>query len=147
MVTPFPSNRSNPHGQDPAHHVPEGALADEVRRLIFGFEEKYLSRRPRRIGVYLLGDVLVVRVHGILSPAERQLASSPDGRMLMRQLLLKEMEELRDVLSFELQSVAGVAVLGVTVDLDPENDERIVVCRFDAPLAAEASYRDERRDA
>ena len=62
--------------------------------------------------------------------------------MLMRQLLLKEIEELRDVLTFELQSVTGVAVRGVSVDLDPENDERIVVCRFDAPLdSAGASGR------
>lgn len=134
MVTPFPSDRSKSNMPDPANPATTNALASAVRQLIVGFEEKYLSRRPRRIGIYVLSDVLVVRVHGILSPAERQLASSPDGRILMRQLLLKEMEELRDVLSFELQSVTGVPVLGVSVDLDPENDERIVVCRFDAPL-------------
>lgn len=134
MVTPFPFDRANSNTPDPAHPGSTSDLANAVRGLIYGFEAKYLSRNPRRIGVYILADVLVVRVHGILSPAERQLASSPDGRMLMRQLLLKEIEELRDVFTFELQSVTGVAVLGVSVDLDPENDERIVVCRFDAPL-------------
>lgn len=147
MVTPFPSNRLHPQSHDPASSSQAGSLADAVRRLISGFEEKYLSRRPRRIGVYVMGDVLVARVHGILSPAEKQLATSPDGRMLMRQLLLKEIEELRDVLSFELRSVTGAGVLGVTVDLDPENDERVVVCRFDAPIEPGAPQSHERPDA
>ncbi|NCY02376.1 MAG: DUF2294 family protein, partial [Planctomycetia bacterium] len=47
----------------------EAAVCDGISR----FQHEFLGRGPRDINAYLIGTLLVVRLKGVLSPAERQL--------------------------------------------------------------------------
>ena len=76
----------------------EASIADVIRR----FEQEYMGRSSRHIRVYPVQDIAVVRARGMLSPAERQLASTHEGRVLIKQLWVKEMEGLRSVLRYRL---------------------------------------------
>ena len=56
----------------------EAAVCDAVAR----FQQEYMGRGPRDIHAHLLGTLLVVRLQGALTPAERQLLCprhEPDG--------------------------------------------------------------------
>ena len=49
----------------------EAAVCDGISR----FQQEFIGRGPRDIHSHLLGDLLVVRLQGVLTPAERQLIS------------------------------------------------------------------------
>ena len=50
----------------------EAAICEVIRR----FELEYMGRGPRDIRAHLIGDLLVVRLQGVLTAAEYQLVKS-----------------------------------------------------------------------
>ena len=50
----------------------EAAISEEISR----FEQDYMGRGPKDIHVHLLGDLLVVRLRGVLAAAEQHLVKS-----------------------------------------------------------------------
>jgi len=50
----------------------EAAVCDGISR----FQQEFLGRGPRDIHAHLLGTLLVVRLQGVLTPAERQLITA-----------------------------------------------------------------------
>jgi len=104
----------------------EVSIADAIKR----FEQEYMGRSSKHIRVYLVKDIAVVRARGMLSPAERQLASTHEGRVLIKQLWVKEMEGLKSVLGYRLESLIGIPLSGLTLDIDPREDEWIAVIRL-----------------
>jgi uncharacterized protein YbcI len=49
----------------------EAAVCDGISR----FQQEFIGRGPRDIHVHLLGTLIVVRLQGVLTPAERQLVA------------------------------------------------------------------------
>jgi uncharacterized protein YbcI len=50
----------------------ESAICEGITR----FEQEYMGRGPKDIHAHLVGDLLVVRLKGVLTAAERQLVKS-----------------------------------------------------------------------
>ena len=50
----------------------EAAISEEISR----FEQDYMGRGPKDIHVHLLGNLLVVRLQGVLTAAEQHLVKS-----------------------------------------------------------------------
>ena len=50
----------------------EAAICEGISRL----EQEYMGRGPRDIHAHLIGDLLVVRLQGVLTAAEQQLVKS-----------------------------------------------------------------------
>jgi uncharacterized protein YbcI len=53
----------------------EAAVCDGIAR----FQQDFIGRGPRDIHAHLVGTLLVVRLQGVLTPAERQLIAPPAG--------------------------------------------------------------------
>ena len=53
----------------------EAAVCDGISR----FQQEFIGRGPRDIHAHLIGTLLVVRLQGVLTPAERQLISPRPG--------------------------------------------------------------------
>ena len=51
----------------------EAAVCDGIAR----FQQDFIGRGPRDIHAHLVGTLLVVRLQGVLTPAERQLIAPP----------------------------------------------------------------------
>lgn len=111
-------------------HAGSFTSEEDIAHAIRRFEHEYMGRSSKSVRVYLVGDIVVVRAKGILSPAERQLASTEEGRILIKQLWVKEMEGLKTVLRYQMERLVGVPVSGLTVDIDPEEDEWLVIVRL-----------------
>ena len=58
------------------HGEIEAAICEGVSR----FEQEYMGRGPKDIHAHLLGDLLVVRLQGVLTAAEQQLVKSLSAR-------------------------------------------------------------------
>src|SRR5688572_307887 len=75
----------------------EAAVGEGIRR----FEQEYMGRGPKDVHTLLVGDFLVVRLQGVLTVAEQQLAKSlpPEkGRDLLKQVRTHLIETARPFL-------------------------------------------------
>jgi uncharacterized protein YbcI len=72
----------------------EAAICEGVAR----FEQEYMGRGPTDIRAPLVGDMLVVRLQGVLTAAEQQLVKVPPaekGRDLLKQVRTHLIETAR----------------------------------------------------
>jgi CheY-like chemotaxis protein/uncharacterized protein YbcI len=104
----------------------EAAICDGIIR----FQEEYLGWRSERIHAHIIRNLLVVRILGALTLAERQLGKSvsPEkGRDLIKQVRKQLLETARPMLDSLVHEVAGVKVLSMHHDISTVTGEEVVV--------------------
>lgn len=104
----------------------EAAICEGVSR----FEQEYMGRGPKDIHAHLLGDLLVVRLKGVLTAAEQQLVKSlpaEKGRDLLKQVRTHLVETARPVLETMVEKVTGIKVLSLHHDISTVTGEEIVL--------------------
>ena len=108
------------------------------------FEQEYMGRGPRDIHAHLIGDLLVVRLQGVLTAAEQQLVKSlpaEKGRNLLKQVRTQLIETARPVLEALVQEVTGVKVLSLHHDISTVTGEEVVLFT----LAESPDYRQPKK--
>ena len=104
----------------------EAAVCEGIAR----FEQDYMGRGPKDIHAYLIGDLLVVRLKGVLTVAEQQLVASlpaEKGRDLLKQVRIHLIETARPVMEAMIQEVTGIKVVSLHHDISTLTGEEIVV--------------------
>lgn len=104
----------------------EAAVCEGVSR----FELEYMGRGPKDIHAHLIGDLVVVRLQGVLTAAEQQLVKTlqPEkGRDLLKQVRTQLMETARPFLEALLKEITGVEVLSLHHDISTVTGEEIVI--------------------
>src|SRR5271165_4082075 len=110
----------------------EAAICEGVSR----FEQEYMGRGPKDIHTHLVGDLLVVRLHGVLTAAEQQLVKNfqPEkGRDLLKQVRTQLIETARSVMETLVQAVTGVKVVSMHHDISTVTGEEIVLFTLAEP--------------
>ena len=115
----------------------ESAICEGVSR----FEQEYMGRGPKDIQAYLLNDLLVVRLTGVLTAAEQHLVKTlpaEKGRNLLKQVRTQLIEIARPVLEAMVQKVTGTNVLSLHHDISTVTGEEVVLFTLaEAPLFRE----------
>ena len=104
----------------------EAAICDGIIR----FQDEYLGWRSERIHAHLIKDLLIVRILGVLTLAERQLgkSTSPEkGRDLIKQTRKQLLELARPMLESLVHEAAGVKVRSMHHDISTVTGEEVVV--------------------
>jgi len=104
----------------------EAAMSEEINR----FEQDYMNRVSKDIHVCLSDDLILIRLRGILSPAEEQLVKSlpvEKGRDLVKLTRCHLLETTRPVMEAIVEKVVGVKLLSVHHDISTVTGERIIV--------------------
>ncbi|MEJ7592256.1 MAG: Na-translocating system protein MpsC family protein [Planctomycetaceae bacterium] len=104
----------------------EAAICDGIIR----FQDEYLGWRSERIHAHLIKDMLIVRIMGVLTLAERQLgkSASPErGRDLIKQTRKQLLELARPMLESLVHEAAGVKVRSMHHDISTVTGEEVVV--------------------
>ena len=119
----------------------EAAICEGISR----FELDYMGRGPKDIHAYLLGDLLVVRLQGVLTAAEQHLVKSlpPEkGRDLVKQVRSHLIETSRPLMEVLVQKVAGVNVLSLHHDISTVTGEEVVLLTLaESPLFRETKKK------
>src|SRR6476469_7664847 len=101
-----------------------------------------MGRGPQDIRTYLLGDLLVVRLQGVLTAAEQHLVQSvpPDkGRDLLKQVRTQRIEAARPVLQRMVEAITGAEIATMHHDISTTTGEEVVLFTLvEAPLFREA---------
>ena len=119
----------------------ESAICEGISR----FEQDYMGRGPKDIHAHLLGDLLVVRLKGVLTAAEQHLVkslSAEKGRDLLKQVRTHLIETARPIMEAMVQEVTGAKVLTLHHDISTVTGEEIVAFTLaEAPCFREAKKR------
>ena len=118
----------------------EAAICEGIGR----FEQDYMGRGPKEIHAHLIGDLLVVRLQGVLTAAEQQLVKSlpaEKGRDLLKQVRTHLIETARPVMEAMVQEVTDVKVTTMHHDISTVTGEEIVVFT----LAESPGFRDAKK--
>ena len=104
----------------------EAAICEGVSR----FEQDYMGRGPKDIHAHLLGDLLVIRLQGVLTAAEQKLAKSlsgEKGRDLLKQVRTHLIETARPLLEAMVERITGVKVVTMHHDISTTTGEEVVL--------------------
>ena len=121
----------------------EAAICDGISR----FEQEYMGRGPKDIHAHLIGDLLVVRLQGVLTAAEQHLVKSlpaEKGRDLLKQVRTQLIETARPVMEAMVQEVTGVKVLSLHHDISTATGEEVVLFTLaESPLFRETKKKQD----
>jgi uncharacterized protein YbcI len=113
-----------------------GEIEDDICEAIGRFEKDYLGRESESCHVHLIGDLLIVRLEGALTAAEKHLAkTSPaeKGRDLIKTVRTQLMETARPILQTIVEEVAGVKMVSLHHDISTTTGEQVILFTFASP--------------
>jgi uncharacterized protein YbcI len=122
----------------------QGEIEAAICQGMSHFEQDYMGRGPKSIHAHLIGDLIVVRLQGALTAAERQLVQSlpaAKGRDLLKEVRTQLIETARPVLEALVQEITGVKVLSLHHDVSTATGEKVVLFT----LAQAPSFRETRK--
>jgi uncharacterized protein YbcI len=117
----------------------KGQIEAEISEAIIKFEKDYMGRGPTGARTYVIDDMVLVRLKGVLTPAERKLASDDpgfEGRELVKRVRLKLLERGRTLLESLIQTITGITVISLHTDLSTRTGERVIVFTLAGPLGS-----------
>jgi uncharacterized protein YbcI len=122
----------------------QGEIEASICEGISRFEQDYMGRGPKDIHAHLLGDLLVVRLQGVLTEAEQHLVKTfpaEKGRDLLKQVRTHLIETARPVMEAMVEEVTGVKALTMHHDISTVTGEEVVLFT----LAESPCFRETKR--
>ena len=114
----------------PKNNQTKGQIEAEISEAIIKFEKEYMGRGPDETKTYIIGDIVLIRLRGVLTPAEKQLAKTDDnlkGRALIKQVRIELLEKARVLLENIIQDVLGEKVITMHTDISTITGERVII--------------------
>jgi len=94
------------------------------------FMQECMGRGPKDIHTHLIGDLLVVRLQGVLTAAEQHLVKTlqaEKGRELLKQVRIQLIEAARPIVEAMVQEITDVKVLSLHHDISTVTGEEVVL--------------------
>ncbi len=94
------------------------------------FERDYMGRGPTGARTYLIDDMVLVRLQGVITRAEQHLASADAtgrGRDLIKQTRIELLEKARPQLTALIEELTGQRIRSLHTDISVKTGERIIL--------------------
>ena len=125
----------NQKGDEPLRT--KGQIEAEISEAIIKFEKEYMGRGPAETKTYIIDDLVLVRLKGIMTQAEYQLArtdDTPTGRELIKQVRHELLEKGRPLLEAVMHDLTGRKTVSLHTDISTTVGERVIIFTLDAPV-------------
>jgi uncharacterized protein YbcI len=109
-------------------------LEAEISQAIIRFEKEFMGRGPLETRTYLLDDLVVIRLKGVLTPAEIKLTEAKDNqraRYLLKQVRQELLERGRPLLEAVIKDILGVSIKSMHTDISTKTGERLIAFTLD----------------
>jgi uncharacterized protein YbcI len=110
----------------------ESAIAASMSR----FEQEYMGRGPKDVRAHLIDDLVVVRLAGVLTAAEKSLVKTlpaEKGRDLLKQVRSHLIEIARTNMETMVEEITGVKVMSLHQDISTVTGEEVVLFTLTEP--------------
>ncbi len=116
-----------------------GEVEAAIRNAVIKFEQEFMGRGPDDVRAFIVRDMVLIRLKGVLTAAERQLAKTPEGVEMVKRLRQTLIGQGRDKLCEHLRDITGSEVTALFTDIDTQVGERVLVFTLDRDL--EGTFR------
>jgi len=114
----------------------QGEIETGICDGIVHFEQNYMGRGPKEIHAHLINNLVLVRLQGVLTAAEQQLAKSlpaDKGRDLLKQVRTHLLETSRSVMETMVEKITGINVISLHHDISTVTGEEVVLFTLAQP--------------
>ncbi len=115
----------------------KGQLEADISEALIKFEKEYMGRGPEQTKTYIIGDMVVVRLQRVLTPAEQQLVGAADeltGRTLIKRVRTELLEKARPLLERIIMDLTGTGVRSLHTDISTVTGERVIIFTLENPV-------------
>ncbi len=109
----------------------KGQLEAKISEAVSKFELEYMGRGPKLIRTYIINDMIIIRLSGVLSPSEQKLTDNPQGVELFKKVRSTLFEGGRGYLETLITDVINVAIVSTHSDISTKTGEKIIVITTD----------------
>lgn len=113
----------------------QGQAEADFTKAIVQFEKEYFGRGPVDARTFFVKDLILVRLQGVLTPAEERLTATEDGRTLVKETRRQLFETSRPFLAEIVQQITGCGIISLHTDMSTRTGERIIVLTVDTDLS------------
>jgi len=118
-----------------------GEIEAQISEAIIKFEKEYMGRGPTETKTYIIKDIVFVRLKGVLTQAEEQLAKSAEGADLIKRTRVQLLEDARFLLEKIISDITTCQVKSLHTDISTKTGERIVIFTLDQNLEDKLNMR------
>jgi len=112
----------------------KGQLEALISEAIIKFEKEHMGRGPSEVKSFVMGDLILVRLKGVLTPAEQQLVKNDEGRRLIKQVRENLIENSKSMLAALVKDIAGRKMVSLHTDISTKTGERVIIFVLDKKL-------------
>jgi len=112
----------------------QGQTEAQKSEAIIRFEKEFLGRGPKEAKTYIIKDMVLVRLKGVLTPAEEQLAKSSEGADLIKRIRRQLLESGRVFLENMVSDITGCQIRSLHTDISTKAGERVIIFTLDQNL-------------
>jgi uncharacterized protein YbcI len=105
----------------------KGQIEAQISEAIIKFEKEYMGRGPVETKTYILKDMILVRLKGVLTQAEEQLAKNEEGADLIKKTRVKLLEGARLLLEKLIEDITECQVRSLHSDISTKTGERVIL--------------------
>ena len=108
----------------------KSTIEHQISDAVTNFEKEYMGRGPLETKTFIVDNMLIVRLKGVLTKAELQLANAEDsdrGRKLIKDVRIELLEKVRPLLETIIESITGQKVISLHTDISTVTGERLII--------------------
>lgn len=105
----------------------KGQIEAEISNALIQFENDYMGRGPQETKAFIIEEMILVRLKGVLTPAEQQLAKNQEGMNLIKKIRSNLLEQGRELLKEVIEKITGLKVISLHTDISTKTGERMII--------------------
>lgn len=122
----------------------KGQIEAQISEALIKFEKEYMGRGPKETKTYIIKDMVFVRLKGVLTLAEEQLAKNAEGAELIKKTRMQLLESAKVLLQNIILDLTACQVKSLHTDISTKTGERIIV--FTLAQNLEDQFETEKKD-
>ena len=105
----------------------KGQIEAEITEIITKFKTEHVGKGPEEVKSYIIDDMVVIRLKGVLTIYEQQLTNTPEGIELIKRCRVCCLKNAQSILVKLLHNLLDVDITGFYVDVNPPIGEIFVL--------------------
>ena len=118
----------------------KGQMEAEISNALIQFEKDYMGRGPQETKAFIIEDMILVRLKGVLTPAEQQLAKNPEGMNLIKKIRSNLLEQGRELVKEVIEKITCLKVISLHTDISTKTGERMIIFTLNENLEDHFSH-------
>jgi uncharacterized protein YbcI len=105
-----------------------------LNKVMEKFLREQVGEQAKEVTTQIVDDVILIKFKETLPPAERELATGPEGIRLIKQLKEKLLEKAKPLLEIIIAEMTGAKVVHMYSNIDLQTGQRIQIVTLDREL-------------